>query len=561
MTVDPSDRRDSHNADRTAHPVTPSTSGTPRWNPPWSIWAVIAAGLFVILLVQITDITADHAITNVATAVAVFLSLMSWVLWFCLYSDQPRWLRMMPLLVIVISITIFFAFYRIDHVSGELVPTFARRFSFHPDQLLPLPAQAEPATATEIADLKRRTPFDFPQFLGPHRTASVDTIQLANNWDETAPQQIWKRPIGAGWSAFSAVNGYAVTMEQRGPFELTACYNLQTGKILWSHSTEARYQNKLGGIGPRSTPTIHDGMVYSLGVTGKLHCLDGASGQTVWQKDLPNAFGITSAEDAENVDYGRSNSPLVFGTSVIIPAGGSQSEGVYSLVAYDLKTGEERWRGGDAQISYSSPSLVELCGQKQILIVNEESVSSHDPLTGETLWSHPWPGSNLANSNSSQAVAIDGDKVLLSKGYGTGAMLLQITRNDRSQWKAEEIWKKHNVLRTKFANVVIRGPYTFGLSDGILQCVETKSGRVRWKKGRYGHGQILLVGDKILVLAEDGKVHLVAADPKRHQELGSFQAIEGTSWNNICLYGPFLLVRNSQEAACYRLPTKGETAE
>ena len=246
---------------------------------------------------------------------------------------------------------------------------------------------------------------------------------------------------------------------------------------------------------------------------------------------------------------------------MIIPAGGSQSEGVHSLVAYDLKTGEERWRGGNAQISYSSPSLVELCGRKQILIVNEESVSSHDPLTGETLWSHPWPGNNLANSNSSQAVAIDGDKVLLSKGYGTGAMLLQITKNARSQWKAEETWKKHNVLRTKFANVVIRGPYTFGLSDGILQCVETKSGRVRWKKGRYGHGQILLVGDKILVLAEDGKVHLVAADPKRHQELGRFQAIEGTSWNNICLYGPYLLVRNSQEAACYRLPTTSERAE
>ena len=350
-------------------------------------------------------------------------------------------------------------------------------------------------------------------------------------------------------------------MEQRGLLELTTCYNLENGKIVWSHSTEARYQNKLGGIGPRSTPTIHNGRVYSLGVTGKLHCLEGSSGRVLWEKDLPSAFGISSAEDAETVYYGRANSPLIVGSAVVIPAGGSPEKGIHSLVAYDLQTGDELWRGGDAQISYSSPSLVELCGQQQILIVNEQSVSSHDPLTGKMLWSYPWPGNNLANSNSSQPVAIDGDKVLLSKGYGTGAMLLQISAGDESGWKAEEIWKKHNVLRTKFANVVVDGPYTYGLSDGILQCVETRTGKVRWKRGRYGHGQILLVGNHILVLAENGMVHLVAADPQRHRELGKFQAIEGTSWNNLCLFGPYLLVRNSQEAACYKLPTTKDPNE
>ena len=534
---------------------------TPRWIPPWSVWLVLGLAVVAILILQSTDLVGDHAVSNVASLIIAFLALILWILWFGLKSGHSLIIRLMPVAALVVIVTIFFAFYRIDHVSGELVPIFARRFSAHPDQLLPLPDEARLPNTGRPSDLTHHTPYDFPQFLGPDRTAFVDTVELAEDWREFKPEEIWKRSIGAGWSAFSAVNGYAVTMEQRGPLELTTCYDLETGTIVWSHSTVTRYQNKLGGIGPRSTPTIYKGRVYSLGVTGQLHCLDGSSGKLRWHKDLPNAFGISAAEDAETIYYGRANSPLIVGDAVVISAGGSEENGPYTLVAYHWQTGEELWRGGDAQISYSSPSLVELCGIQQILSVNEQSVSSHNPLTGKSLWSYPWPGNNLSNSNSSQAVAIDGDKVLLSKGYGNGAMLLQITRGENSAWKAEKIWKKHNVLRTKFTNVVVKGEHTYGLSDGILQCVETLTGRTRWKKGRYGHGQILLVDDKILVLGENGEVHLVAADPKRHREFGSFQAIEGTTWNNLCLYGPYLLVRNSQEAACFKLPTKTTVLE
>ena len=549
---------DGNSAGVVSEPTDHDASGSdpPRWNPPWKVWAFIAFAILVIVIVRVTNVTADHAVDNIVTAASAFIAMLVWMGWFGFYSRHTLWVRMLPIALFIVSISTFFIFYRIDHVSGELMPVFARRFSFHPDQLLPIPTQASVLQGKDVPELTHETPDDFPQFLGPDRTASVDGIELAEDWQQSIPEQMWKQSIGAGWSAFSAVNGYAITMEQRGPSELTTCYDLMTGKIVWSHATPTRYQNKLGGIGPRSTPTVHQGKVYSIGVTGRLNCLDGRDGSVIWEKNIPVEVGSTAAEDAEAVYYGRSNSPLIVDDLLVVPGGGTPNNGFHSLLAYNKDTGEEIWRGGTDQISYASPSLVEICGVRQILSVNEQTVSGHDPLTGETLWSHAWPGNNLSNSSSSQAVVIAGDKILLSKGYGNGAMLLQISRSDDGKWSAEKVWKKHNVLRTKFANVVVKDAHAFGLSDGILQCVETATGRTRWKKGRYGHGQILLVGEKIVVLAEDGTVHLVAANPQRFEELSQFKAIEGISWNNLCLYGPYLLVRNSKQAACFKLPTK-----
>ena len=531
-----------------------SSNDMSRWNPPWKVWIFIAFTLLIIAIVRTTNITADHAVDNVITASLAFLAICTWVSWFSFYSRHALWVRMLPIAFFVLSVTAFFILNRIDHVSGDLIPVFARRSSFHPDQLLPLPARPTDSDDQNGPDFTSNTANDFPQFLGPNRTAKIDGIDLSKDWEQAKPEQIWKQPIGAGWSAFSAVNGYAVTMEQRGPSELTTCYDLKTGKIQWSHATPARYQNKLGGIGPRSTPTVDKGKIFSIGVTGQLKCLNGKDGTVIWEKNIPVEVGSTAAEDRDAIYYGRSNSPLIVDDLLVVSGGGTAEKGFHSLLAYDKETGEEVWRGGTDQISYSSPSLTEICGVRQILIVNEQTVSGHDPHTGKLLWSHAWPGNNLSNSSSSQAVVIGPDKILLSKGYGTGAMLLQISHSCDDQWSADRVWDKHNVLRTKFANVVSKDAHAFGLSDGILQCVEIATGRTKWKKGRYGHGQILLVGDKIIVLAENGTVHLVAANPKKFEELGKFKAIEGISWNNLCLYGPYLLVRNSEQAACFKLP-------
>jgi outer membrane protein assembly factor BamB len=223
------------------------------------------------------------------------------------------------------------------------------------------------------------------------------------------------------------------------------------------------------------------------------------------------------------------------------------------LVAYDRLTGEEIWRGGQRQISFASPALATFAGMRQVVIVNEDTLSGHDVDTGRMLWSYPWEGKSNMNASASQAVPLPGDRVFVSKGYGGGALVLQLAR-EGDKWSATEVWQDKGLLKTKFANIAVKDGHAYGLSDGILECVELENGRRAWKGGRYGHGQILLVGDALLVQAESGEVILVEATPARHVELGRFQAIEGKTWNNLCLFGPYLLTRNSEEAACFRLP-------
>jgi outer membrane protein assembly factor BamB len=216
------------------------------------------------------------------------------------------------------------------------------------------------------------------------------------------------------------------------------------------------------------------------------------------------------------------------------------------------------WQGGDEQISCSSPARASLGGVEQVLIVNESSASGHDADTGKVLWRHPREGGSNANANVSQAVPLPPNRVFLSKGYGLGAELIELEPKGDGTFAVEQLWQSSRVMRTKFTNVAIKDGYVYGLSDGILECIELETGERVWKGGRYKHGQILLVGDLLLVLAESGEVFLVEATPERKNHvLGSFQAIEGKTWNTFALYGSRLVVRNAREAATYELPLAG----
>ncbi len=349
-------------------------------------------------------------------------------------------------------------------------------------------------------------------------------------------------------------------MEQRGDAEMITCYSIETGRLEWANAAAGRFERLDAGVGPRSTPTIDEGMVYALGALGRLACLDGATGKTVWEKDLLQEYGISPDDEAAAVPWGRAASPLVVGDRLIVPIGGRKGGRMASLAAFDKRNGAKLWEGGEGQISYSSPALATLAGVEQVLIANEATLSGHDVATGGVLWEHPWPGHTNADPNVSQPVPVAPDLIFISKGYGQGAMLLKYNNPSPNDVLAptQIVWKNPRVMKTKFANVAIRDGFVYGLSDGILECVELASGLSRWKGGRYGHGQTLLVGDLLLVVSERGEVVLVEATPDRsNYVLGRFQAIEGLTWNNLALYGPYLLVRNAEEAACYKLPLEG----
>jgi outer membrane protein assembly factor BamB len=257
------------------------------------------------------------------------------------------------------------------------------------------------------------------------------------------------------------------------------------------------------------------------------------------------------------VAWGRAASPLVVDGMVVVSAGGPDPQHCVSLIAYDAVTGEKRWQGGSSQVSYCSPQEVTLGEARQILIVNEASVAGHHLETGEQLWEFPWDGSSHAAASCSQAHVLPGDRVLISKGYGSGGGVFQILHKD-GRWSVSEepVWRSNRVLKTKLTNAVVVGDNVFGLSEGVLECVSAETGERKWRGGRYGHGQILLVGDMLLVLSEAGELAIGKASPDGWEELGLIQALEGKTWNNLALSGDKLLIRNGEEAACYQLPTR-----
>lgn len=509
-----------------------------RWFPALIIGAAVL-GVVGLELIENLDALAPVASRMskfltpfLSRVIVVGLASIALLVWFVLAAPARIATRLSVLGIAALVVAILCSVITIEGFTGDVVPRWRFRFA----------APAELPQASQAAtDFGKTSPDDYPEFLGPGRRATIDNVALARDWQAEPPKLLWRQPIGAGWSSFAVVGPYAATQEQRGQEELVTCYEVATGKLCWSYATPARFYAPLAGLGPRATPTIHDGKVYSLGALGHLACLEGTTGKELWKHDIVVENGAALPQ------WGKSCSPLVYDGKVIVSAGGRDGK---SLVAYDAATGEPRWAAGDDASSYSSPTVLTLGGQSQIVIVNERYVTAHDPADGRVLWKQIWPDDTAASPNVSQPLSIDDHHILLSKGYGIGSALWKI---DSAGGTVEELWRTNN-MKTKFTNAVLREGHAFGLDEGVLSCIDVQSGKKTWKKGKYGHGQVLLVGDVLLVQSETGDVALVAADPEAYRELTRFEAVGGQSWNYPALAGNKLLVRSDQEAACYELP-------
>jgi outer membrane protein assembly factor BamB len=530
------------------------------------------------LLEPVVGAVVDQAVRNIITLILCFSGLVSLVLWFVRESGHATAVKRGVVGAILAAVAIGAAVLRIERVSGDLVPEFAFRWSPSRDRLLPRAATPRPpgndaADAAAAADSWRATPRDSWRFLGPDGSASITFPELDPDWEGRPPRQVWRRPIGAGWSGFSTCGDHAVTLEQRGDEEIISCCSVTTGEPEWSIAVPARHETVLGGVGPRSTPTIRDGVVYATGATGWLHAIDGATGRVVWKKNVLTDLGIDAAAHAASVAWGRAGSPLVMDDVVVVPGGGPRrpadpDSAAVSLVAYDRATGDRRWTAGDEQISYCTPALTRFGGRDVLLALNEGSVVGYDPADRRAILRFAWAGHSNSDASCSQPVVVSDRRILVSKGYGIGAAVFELpdaggeaaSSDGQPPLQLREVWHETANLKTKFTNVAVHDGHAYGLSDGILECVRIEDGRRMWKGGRYGQGQVLRVGGFLLVQAESGEVVLVDAAPGRHSVRGRFPAIEGQTWNNPCLAGSLLLVRNAEEAACYELPLAGSTA-
>jgi outer membrane protein assembly factor BamB len=535
-----------------------------RWWPAVVTLAAGAAGLTWVWTAQGDRTGQDRVFISMAIVLGVLLLLG---LWLTLFSAMPRRTRIRVFVIILAVFAMAAGSMRVRGVTGDLVPILEWRWADRSAAGLealpapavepaPLPAPAAapavveppPTPAVSPSDLKPAPvvpEHDYPQFLGPDRNGVVPALSLATDWTRTPPKLIWRRRVGAGWSGVAVAGGIAVTQEQRGNREMVVAYEVATGAPRWAHGDDVHFESTVAGEGPRATPTIDRGRVFTLGSTGILNALDLATGKRIWRRD------IGADNDSPTPDWGRSSSPLVVDDLVIVAAGGDG----HALVAYNRESGLPAWRAGNDSASYSSPQLATLAGVRQILIVNQSTVLAHDPATGRVLWTHDWP---RQQPSVSQPVVLPGDRALFSAGYGIGSRVLQIAPNGSDGLQATLVWESTR-LKAKFTNLVVYGGFIYGLDDGVLVCVDPATGERRWRSGRYGHGQVILTGGLLLVQTEEGEIVLVDPSPEAHRELARFPVFDRKTWNPPALAGRFLIVRNDAEAACFELPVQTVT--
>jgi outer membrane protein assembly factor BamB len=507
---------------------------------PWSE-RLGAVGLMIVALFA-TRLILHESIATGGMGMLYFLLAvpvlsLAFVVWAVASRRLPDGPRRVAMAATILLACGAWALVRTGGFTADLDNDLHWRWTATPEERLLGQAGAEPAALPAApAAAERRA--DWPGFRGPERDGVVRGVRIATDWSASPPVELWRRPIGPGWSSFAVRGDLLYTQEQRGDDEVVACYNLATGEPVWMHRDAARFWESNAGAGPRGTPTVSNGRVYTLGATGIVNALDAGDGAVVWSRDAASDTG------AQTPGWGFAGSPLVVGDLVIVATAGK-------LGAYDLASGEPRWFGPQGGDGYSSPHRVTIDGVEQVLLMSGTGIVSVAPADGRLLWEYERP----ADTRIVQpALVADGD-LLISSG---GGMRRVAARQGPGGWTIEERWLS-NGLKPYFNDFVVHRGHAFGFDGSILASIDLEDGQRRWKGGRYGNGQLVLLADQdlLLVLSEQGELALVVATPDQFTALARFPAIEGKTWNHPVLVGDVLLVRNAQEMAAFRLPLAG----
>ncbi len=399
---------------------------------------------------------------------------------------------------------------------------------------------------------------DFPRYRGANLDGVVRFARLNASWDKNPPKEQWSHPCPGGYSGVAVAGNIVVTLEQRRGAQTVVCCDRATGRQRWTYLLGSAYtdRNKMGD-GPRSTPTIHDSRIYCIGATGEMVSLN-VEGKKQW------SVNILDDAKAKHVKWGMTASPLIV-DDLVITNPGIDEEVDYptdgAVIAYDQATGKIRWRTtGKRKASYSSPQLVKFAGVPQILLFGGDGLISYDK-TGKELWQFPWVTD--FSMNSIQPVVVGDDRVFISSEMSNGCSMLRVKapENDKGSWSVETVWKNKN-LAARYANPVSDGKSIFGLHNlqGKLICLDVETGKVKWRGGLEGPGQLLLTDGLLLVVNGDtGDVALFDEDGNEKARHQSFDKKDKT-WNTPALAGDQLFVqlfvRNQTEIVCLKLPRR-----
>ena len=418
---------------------------------------------------------------------------------------------------------------------------------------------AEQKALSEIRQAEKRTssqPIDsqgvlgalklaaWPGFRGPQGDSAQRGLRFSDDWTAHPPQEIWRKRLGPAWSSFSIGADRLFTQEQRGENEAVACYDSKTGEPIWSFETPSRFFESLGGLGPRGTPTLSDGSIYALGAEGILVKLDAMDGKLVWKADLKEASGRK-----EPPMWGFSCSPCIESGVVIVHAGGKGDKGV---IAFNVEDGQVAWTAPAGEMSYSTVQKIKLLDQTYLCLLSNTGAHLWEPATGKSLYNYEFVHQGY---RACQAQVIDGNKLLIPAGMGTGTRLVEFTSGDNGL-EAREVWTSKD-MKPDYNDILVHDGNIYGFDNAIFACIGLEDGKRKWKGGRYEKGQALLLADSglILVISEKGELVLLRATSEKHQELGKIAALSDKTWNHPVVVGDRLYVRNAQEAVCYQLAT------
>lgn len=399
------------------------------------------------------------------------------------------------------------------------------------------------------------TPSGWPQWGGPHRNFMADSKGLASTWPASGPKKLWARALGEGHSAI-AVDGTRLytmyrplgllAMVRRSQEEVIAALDANTGATVWEHkfpsSTDGVDFSE--GAGPHSTPLVTADRVFAAGSRKQLFALNKANGQVAWAHDLIKDFG------AKPPDRGYPCSPLLYGDTVIVSMGGPGQ----ALAAFNRNTGALAWKGGDFEFSPSSPVIIDVDGQKQLLYFAGNVVAGLDPSTGKTLWTHPhktdW------GLNISTPVWSPSDHLLfVSSAYGTGSRVLDL-RQAAGKTTVTEKWFS-NRMRIHIGTAIRIGNYVYGSSGdfgpAFLTAVDVTSGKIAWQDRTFARAQLVYADGKLVILDEDGNLGLATATPEGLQVLAKVSVLENLAWTPPTLVGTRLFVRDRKNIASFDL--------
>lgn len=476
--------------------------------------------------------------------------------WWLFFSGF-RWLTrlgglaVVVLLAVLVGTGLYFGVREVELTKGRiaLVPRFHFIWETTANQELAAYLAKQPAASSPLND--RIGSDDFPRYRGANADGIV-RLRIDTDWTKHPPERLWRHPSPGGYSGIAVAGNLVVTLEQRDAGESVVCYDRATGGQRWAYSYDASYIDKTKmGNGPRSTPTIHDGHIYTIGATGELVCLT-VDGAKRWSAN------ILDDGKAKNIKWGLTGSPLIVDDLVVANPGiDEKNPAGSSLIAYERATGKIRWRTGNRKAGYSSPQLATFAGVPQILLFDGEGLVSYDK-TGKELWSHPWITDY--EMNSIQPVVFSDGRVFISSEAGNGCAMLRVapSGSESGSWSCEPVWQ-NKYLGARYANPVTDGKSIFGLHhlQGVVTVLDAETGKVKRKGTREGPGQLLLADGAVIVVNGDtGDLVLLDLAGEQLARYVTFEGKQDKTWNTPALAGDQLFVRNQAEIVCLKLPRR-----